>query len=169
MATRKDIIAAEFFQRYLNLIAEDDVHKALRKNTRQFRKFLDEIPKKKTEFSYAEGKWTIKQILQHVIDAERVFAFRALSFSRKDASPLPGFDENQWSDNAQTKHRKWGDLLREFRSVRRSTELLFDSFTEDQLLAIGSASNHSANALAFGFICAGHALHHLRVIRERYL
>jgi uncharacterized damage-inducible protein DinB len=169
MATRKDILAADFFQRYLNLISEDDVHKALRKNTKQFTKFLDQIPKKKIEFAYAEGKWTVKQILQHVIDAERVFAYRALSFSRNDASALPGFDENQWSDHAQTKHRKWGDLVKEFRAVRRSTEFLFESFTDDQLLATGTASDHAANALAFGFICAGHAMHHLRVIKERYL
>ena len=169
MVTRKNVIAAEFFQRYLNLVKEDDVVKALKKNTKQFRKLLDSIPKKKINYAYAEGKWTIKQLLQHVIDAERVFTYRAMSFSRKDATPLPGFDENQWADNAQTNHRQWADLVNEFKAVRKSTELLFESFTEEQLLSTGTASNHPANTLAFGFICAGHALHHLRIIKERYL
>jgi uncharacterized damage-inducible protein DinB len=169
MVTRKDVIAAEFFQRYLNLVKEDDVVKALKKNTKQFRKLLDSIPRKKIDYAYAEGKWTIKQLLQHVIDAERVFTYRAMTFSRKDATPLPGFDENQWADNAQTNHRQWSDLVNEFKAVRKSTELLFESFTEDQLLSTGTASSQPANALAFGFICAGHALHHIRIIKERYL
>ncbi len=169
MVTRKDVIAAEFFNRYLNLVKEDDVVKALKKNTKQFRKLLDSIPKKKIDYAYAEGKWTIKQLLQHVIDAERVFVYRAMTFSRKDATPLPGFDENQWADNAQTEHRRWSDLVDEFRAVRKSTELLFESLTEDQLLATGTAGNHPANALAYGFISAGHVLHHLKIINERYL
>jgi hypothetical protein len=169
MARKKDVIAAEFFQRYLNLVKEDDVVKALKKNTKQFRKLLETIPKKKIEYAYAEGKWTIKQLLQHVIDAERVFVYRAMTFSRKDATPLPGFDENQWADHADTKHRQWSDLVDEFRALRKSTELLFESLTEDQLLSTGTAGNHPANALAFGFICAGHALHHSTIIKERYL
>jgi hypothetical protein len=169
MVTKNNVIAAEFFDRYLNLVKEQDVVKALKKNTKQFRKLLDSIPKKKVNYAYAEGKWTIKQLIQHVIDAERVFAYRAMTFSRKDAAPLPGFDENQWADNAQTNHRHWSDLVSEFKAVRRSTELLFESFTDEQLLSTGTAGNHPANALGFGFICAGHALHHLGIIKERYL
>jgi len=169
MATRKDVIAAEYFQRYISLIKEDNVVKALKKNTKQFRKMLDSIPKRKIDYAYADGKWTIKQLLQHVIDAERVFAYRALTFSRKDATPLPGFDENQWADHAEAGRRRWTDLINEFKAVRKSTELLFESLTDDQLLTAGTAGNHPGNALAFGFICAGHALHHLRIVKERYL
>jgi uncharacterized damage-inducible protein DinB len=169
MASRKDIVAAEFFQRYINVLKEEDVIKAIRQNSRQFKKFLGKIPKKKVDYAYAEGKWTIKELLQHVIDAERVFTYRAVTFSRKDGTPLPGFDENNWAANAQTAHRSWLDLVKEFKALRKATECLFESFTEDQLLATGTASSHPINALALGFICAGHVAHHMQVLRERYL
>jgi uncharacterized damage-inducible protein DinB len=169
MTKKKDAIAAEFFQGYLDAVKEDDAVKAIKKNTQQFKKFLKQIPKKKIDFAYAEGKWTIKELLQHIIDAERVFTYRALRFARKDATPLPGFDEKTWVAEAQTANRKWSSVVEEFLAVRKSTELLFESFTEDQLLATGTASNSSINVLALGFICAGHANHHINIIRERYL
>ena len=169
MASRKDVVAAEFFQRYVNVVKEDDVVKAIRENSSQFKKFLVRIPKKKIGYAYAEGKWTIKEMLQHMIDAERVFTYRALTFSRKDGTALPGFDENNWAANAQAGHRKWQELVREFKALRKATECLFESFTEDQLLATGTASGHPINTIALGFIIAGHVAHHMAVIRERYL
>jgi hypothetical protein len=169
MLTKKDAIAAEFYQRYLNAVTEKDVIKALKKNTRDFKKFLEKIPKKKIDFAYADGKWSIRQLLQHIIDAERVFAYRALSFSRKDPALLPGFDENDWATNAPATNRKWDDLVTEFTAVRKSNEFLFSSFNEDQLLSVGTASNNNINPLALGFICAGHAIHHMKIIKERYL
>jgi DinB family protein len=169
MAAKKNIIAPEFPLRYINIVKEENVLKAIKKNTRTFKKCLDNIPKKKINYAYAEGKWTIKEMLRHIIDAERVFAYRALSFARKDAAPLPGFDENNWALNAQTIHRKWNDLVDEFKATRKSTELLFESFTEDQLLAQGTASNYSINVIAIGFVIAGHVEHHINIIREKYL
>ena len=169
MASKKDAVAAEFFQHYINLVKEEDVAKAIRQNSNQFKKFLDKIPKKKIDYAYAEGKWTIKELLQHMIDAERVFTYRALTFSRKDGTPLPGFDENNWAANALASQRNWPELVKEFKALRKATEWLFGSFSEDQLLATGTASGHPINALALGFICAGHVAHHMEVIRERYL
>jgi hypothetical protein len=169
MVTKKDIMAAEFHQGYLNLVEDDEVVKALRHSARQLRKLLKKIPKKKIDFAYAPGKWTIRELLQHLIDTERVFSYRALRFARKDPTPLPGFKEKDWAANAQTKNRKWNELLKEFETVRKSTELLFESFSPDQLLAAGTADNHNTNVLAFGYLCSGHVLHHIKIIKERYL
>jgi hypothetical protein len=169
MVTKKDCVAAEFYYTYINLVKEDDVVKAIRKNGTQIKKFLKTIPRKKIDHAYADGKWTVKEILQHLIDAERVFTYRALTFARKDATPLPGFDENAWATNAKVTNRKWKDLVEEFKSLRKSTQELFGSFDDEQLLAAGTASNNAINPLALGFICAGHTAHHMKVIRERYL
>ena len=169
MPTKKDAIAAEFFHRYLNATKDDDVIKALKKNTKEFKKLLKKIPSKKIDYAYAEGKWTIREMLQHIIDAERVFTYRSVSFARKDASPLPGFDENNWAANSRADKRKWDDLIEEFKSIRKATELLFESFSDEQLLSNGVASGHEINTLALGFICAGHVAHHINVIKERYL
>jgi uncharacterized damage-inducible protein DinB len=169
MITKTDILAAEFYNRYIVLVKEEEIGKALRKNTEQLRKFLKKIPKKKLDYAYAEGKWTIKELVQHMIDAERVFAYRALSFSRKDAISLPGFDENSWAANSRGAARKWEDLLEEFKSLRKATEYLFDTFTEDQLKFAGQANGVPLNALALGFIISGHAAHHMGIMKERYL
>jgi len=169
MTTPLYAVASEFLRRYLDLVKEKSVPEALRKNTRQFKKLLDEIPSKKINYAYAPGKWTLKEVLQHVIDAERVFTYRALCFARKDSTPLPSFDENQWAAQAQASTRKWKDLVDEFKAQRKSTELLFSSFHEDQLLFLGTASGNPINPLALGYLCAGHVAHHMKVIKEKYL
>ena len=119
MATKKDAIAAGFFQRYINEVKQEDVLEALEKNTDRIKKLLKEIPKKKIDFAYAQDKWTIKEMLQHMIDAERVFAYRALRFARKDATPLPGFEQNDWSASAPARERNSSVLLEEFKAVRK--------------------------------------------------
>lgn len=166
---KAQVVAAPYQQGYIDTITEETVLKALKKNTREFRHLLEEIPKKKIDYAYAEGKWTIRQILQHIIDAERVFTYRSLSFARKDATPLPGFEEKDWAANAGTDGRKWDDLIREFRALRKSTECLFESYTEDQWMCEGIASDYRINVLALGFLCSGHINHHIRIIKERYL
>jgi hypothetical protein len=169
MATKKDAIAAGFFQRYINEVKQEDVLEALEKNTDRIKKLLKEIPKKKIDFAYAHDKWTIKEMLQHMIDAERVFAYRALRFARKDATPLPGFEQNDWAASAPARERKWSELLEEFKAVRKSTELLFRSFDQEQLLQKGIASGQEVNVIALGFIISGHVEHHINIIKERYL
>lgn len=169
MVTQKNAVAADFYNKYINAVNEEDVVKALKKNAKEFKELLKKIPQKKIDHAYAEGKWTIKELLQHVIDAERVFAYRALRFARKDATPLASFDENAWTVSAKTSTRKWNDVVKEFKAVRKSTELLFESFDDDQLLSAGTASNNKVNVVALGFIAAGHVAHHAGIIRDRYL
>jgi uncharacterized damage-inducible protein DinB len=152
----------EYYHQYINQTEGEDLNKLLKKQTRTFEKFLEDIPKAKRNFQYAENKWTIKEVLQHIIDAERVFA-------RKDATPLPSFDENSYADNAKCENRKWKDLVNEFQAVRQSTESLFNSFDDEQMDASGTASGKSVYVMGIGFIIAGHANHHIKIIKERYL
>src|ERR1700729_2013688 len=127
MLPKTEIIVADFFKPYIANVKEGDPSKNLKKNTRQFKKFLKEIPRKKIDHTYAEGKWTIREMLQHIIDAERVFAYRALRLARRDATALPGFDENSWAAAVTAADRRWEDLVDEFKAVRKATEFLFDS------------------------------------------
>ena len=159
----------EHYHNYINQAEEDNLIDALETNAKSFTKLLKDIPNKKRDYRYAEGKWTIKELLQHIIDGERIFAYRALCFARKDATPLPGFEENDYAENSKAGKRKWKDLVKEFKAVRESTIILMNSFDEEQLEASGTANGKSNYVLSLGFIIAGHATHHIKVIKERYL
>ena len=159
----------EFYHRYIAGVPENDISEIFKRQTPVFVRFLGNIPADKTDYRYAKGKWTIKEVLQHLIDAERIFAYRALCFARKDATPLPGFDENNYADNAKADKRDWKDLVEEFKAVRKTTEILFGSFDQEQLETSGTASGKSNYVLALGFTIAGHVNHHVKVIKERYL
>ena len=159
----------EYYHKYIAQVEEDDLMDALQKQNRSFLRFLKEIPKDKRNYRYAEDKWTIKEVLQHIIDAERIFGYRALCFARKDATSLPSFDENNYAANSKGELRKWKELVKEFEAVRQSTITLFASFDNEQLETAGTASGKSNYVLGIGFIIAGHANHHANVIKERYL
>jgi uncharacterized damage-inducible protein DinB len=169
MVNKKDIAVPDFYKTYLNALQENDLQEALANNTRRFRKLLKQIPHKKINYAYAEGKWTIKELLQHIIDSERVFIYRALTFARHDPAPLPGFDENNWAIAAKAPKRKWNELVEEFRALRSANELFLLSLDDDQLLQTGSANNNNISVAGLAFVCAGHVAHHIRIIRERYL
>jgi uncharacterized damage-inducible protein DinB len=156
------------FHNYINQVTENDLMEAFSTQSTAFIRFLETVPAEKYDFRYGEGKWSIKEVLQHIIDAERVFAYRALRFARKDATPLPGFDENLFAANAKADKRSWDKLVEEFKLVRRSSELMFQSFDEDQLQSGGISSNHPNYVLALGFVIVGHAVHHQRITKERY-
>ncbi len=158
-----------FYHNYINHVSEDNLSEAFAKESASMIRFLETIPPDKYDYRYAEGKWTIKEVLQHIIDAERIFAYRALRFARKDPTPLPGFDENLFAAEAKADARTWDKLVEEFKIVRRSSELLFNSFDEEQLQSNGISSNSPNYVLAVGFILIGHAMHHQRIIKERYL
>lgn len=159
----------ESFHKYIAHVKGDDLMEALQKQTKNFTRLLSRIPKNKRDFRYAEGKWKIREVIQHIIDSERVFAYRALCFARKDSTPLPSFDENLYADNSKAANRKWKELWNEFMAVRLSTLLLFSAFDEEQLNSVGTASGKEIGVLALGFIIAGHARHHELIIKEKYL
>jgi uncharacterized damage-inducible protein DinB len=157
------------YQNYVNKAGHENLAKALALNTKRFKKLLKNIPKKLINHAYAEGKWTIKELLQHIIDTERVFVLRAVWFSRKEPSAQPGFDENNWAANAPVAERKWKDMMEEFFSLRASTELFFASLSDEALQTTGTASGNQVSTIAFGFMVAGHVNHHIDIIEERYL
>lgn len=161
--------APEWYHRYINTVKENNLSEALHNQISLFNDFFTAIPVEKRDFRYAAGKWSIKDIIQHLIDGERVFAYRILRFARKDETPLPGFEENDYAENAKAENRNWEELIEEFNVVRRSTEFLINSLDEDQLQSKGIANSSPISVLAIGFIIVGHTNHHLSVIKERYL
>lgn len=160
---------APYYLPYIKALGNVNLWEELENSMVAFEKFLTQIPIEKHEFRYAEGKWTIKDIVQHLIDAERIFAYRALRFARKDETPLAGFDENAYVDATNTSKRTLADLLGEYKAVRLSTLYLFKSFTDEELMHTGIALNNSFTVRAIGFIAIGHQKHHQRIIAERYL
>lgn len=158
-----------FYQGYADLATGNSVAELLAIHPAAIAAFITAIPEEKANFAYATGKWTIKQLLQHLIDTERIFAYRALRISRKDTTPLPGFDENHYAENAPVEDRSLADLKEEYFLVRKTTDILLASFQEDQLSFVGNASGHPCTLNALCFIIFGHNLHHINILRERYL
>jgi uncharacterized damage-inducible protein DinB len=159
----------EYYHKYINLAIDEDLQTAFKKHQTDLVSFLKEIPKKKWDFRYAEGKWSIKEVVQHIIDAERVFDYRALCFARKDQTSLPSFDENIFADNSKADERTKKDLLKELKTVQESSAQMFESFDEEQLEQPGVASGKPTYVKGIAYIVVGHALHHKKILKERYL
>lgn len=162
---------AVFYKTYINTLTGNDydVIENLDASYAEAKKLFKSIPAEKHLYRYAPGKWTIKELLQHLIDTERVFAYRALRFSRNDSTDLPGFDENEFAGNCNANDRPFGELLSEFELIRASSIALFRSFTDEMLFRKGITNGNSMSVRAAGYIISGHLLHHLQVIKERYL
>ncbi|GIZ08311.1 DinB family protein [Flavobacterium sp. UMI-01] len=158
-----------FFATYIKALDNVELIEDLEISLHQFIKFVQNLPMDKFDFRYAEGKWTIKEIIQHLIDSERVFSYRAMRISRNDKTFLPGFDENLFVDNTDANSRTIQDLLAEFSAVRFSTLFLFKSLTDEQLMRVGTVSEHSVSVRALGFLTIGHQKHHQKIFEERYL
>ena len=160
---------ATYYKPYIEALGEVELMNELEHSFTPFIDFLKTIPTEKQEYRYAEGKWTIKDIIQHIIDAERIFGYRALRISRNDQTPLSGFEENDYVENTDANSRSIQGLLTELSALRHSNLLMFKSFTEEQLTRMGTASNHSISVRALGFLIIGHQKHHQKVFQERYL
>lgn len=158
-----------FYHNYINQVPENNLMKAMKDQTTSFIKFLKKIPVEKRNYRYAKGKWTIKEMLQHIIDTERIFAYRALCIARQDKTAFPGFNENEYADNSKAAKRNWDDLVEEFKAVRRSNEILIGSFDKKQLESNGTSSGNPVYVLGICFTIVGHINHHVKVLKERYL
>ncbi len=158
----------QFFDRYINQVEDIDIVEALEKYN-SVESLLDvEKLEKLGDNVYAPGKWTIKEVIQHITDNERVQAYRALRISRKDQTPLPGYDENLFAENVDLSKRGLSDLLEEFAFVRRSNIIMFKNINEEQQKITGLCNNIIIPVLALGFVLVGHQLHHAKIIREKY-
>lgn len=129
---------------------------------------LFEANKEKENFAYAEGKWTLKEMLGHIIDCERIFAYRITAFARNEKQHLPGFDEDDYVSNARFDARDYEDMIEEFAALRKANLHLFRSLNEGELNRIGTASGREINVRSILFIAAGHIIHHVGVLKERY-
>ena len=160
---------SSFNATYINAFENLSLIEGLENGLNQLVSFMQNIPFEKLEYRYAENKWTIKDIFLHLIDAERIFAYRALRIGRGDKTALPGFEENDYVPNAMANSRTFESLIAEFQFVRNSTLCLFENFSEEQLLYLGTSSDNIISVRAIGFIISGHQNHHIRIIKERYL
>ena len=159
----------EFYKNYISLVPQDEVLDALRLSALHSSNFWRSIPTVKGDYRYAEGKWSIKELLQHIIDTERIFSYRALAFARGEKTALPGYDENAYADNCLAESRGLEELVDELELVRKCTISLFESFEKSVLDNIGMASESNLSVRAAGFIIVGHEIHHINVVKERYL
>lgn len=158
-----------YFKRYVDQVPEEELMTAFKNQSSVIKDFLSTISEEKSMYAYDTGKWTLKELLQHIIDTERIFNYRALCISRKETASLPGFDENTYAENSNANRRKWQDLIDEFIAVRKTTEFLYSSFTDDVLEYSGISNNNPVTVLSLGFTTIGHFYHHKKVIEERYL
>lgn len=160
---------APHYGKYIARVPDGDLVSLLREQVMDTVALLRAVPTSHADFSYGPGKWTIKEVLGHMIDVERVMAYRALWFARNDKTGLPGFDENAWAANANFASRTLGDLLEEFQVVRSSTIHLVQHVSPEALARRGTANGHPISVRALLYIIAGHERHHAGLLRERYL
>lgn len=156
------------FEKYISKAPDLDILDALKETSDLTRFIPTQLLEEKRDYYYAPGKWTVAQVLQHMIDTERIFAYRALRFARNDSTELPGFDEALFAENAKVNDRSIQQILEEFSIVRKGTLLLFGSFSQDALLRKGICSNYLIDVLGLGFATVGHVTHHIEILQERY-
>ena len=151
------------------MVSHPDVLQALRISGYRTMELIHSIPEAKSDFRYTEGKWSVREVLCHMMDAERIFGYRALRFARNDRTELPGFDEKEYALQLNATGRSLTQIGDEMQHLRTSTVDLFESFTEEMLKRKGSANKSELSVLALGIIIAGHETHHCKILRERYL
>lgn len=158
-----------YFETYISKIEGDDIIKVLESQLTEAVILFKSIPNDKGNYCYADGKWSIKELIGHIIDSERVFAYRAMCFARGEKISLPGFEQDDYVKGGNFNKRSLSDLTNEFRLLRESNLVLFKSFGEDELSHMGSANQSKVTVLAILFIIAGHTQHHINVLKEKYL
>ena len=159
----------KYIQRYLDLIPSDDWKHELVISGNNTLDLFRNLTEDQGNFAYAEGKWTLKELLQHLIDAERIFAYRALRFARKDRTELAGWDEEEYAKYYFSAERSLESLVEEFETVRKSSVIFFGNLNETQLSETGIANGNEISVETIGKLVVGHNIHHLNIINERYL
>jgi len=160
---------APAFAGYVSLVPEEDVLSIIEQQSSETQKLISSLDEQRATHRYAEGKWSVKEVIGHVTDAERVFGYRALCIARGETSSLPGFDENAYMKYANFDAWRLGDLAEAYALVRRSNIVLFRNFDDATWDRRGIANNNPITVRALAYVLAGHERHHLKVLRERYL
>ncbi len=160
--------SSSYFRKYIDLVPDGNISDILNAQEETIASYFSNLSQPNWDLSYARGKWTIKQSLLHIIDVERVMAYRALAISRGDATLLPGFDQDLYANVGPVEHRSGASLISEYRTVRKASLSLFQNMTNTDFNRLGVASNEPASPLALAYIIAGHELHHLQIFEEKY-
>lgn len=158
-----------FYQPYLDRVPEGDIVELLTQAKAEMLVFLQTLPPDKWDHRYAEGKWSIREVMLHIIDAERIFTYRALRIARNDQTPLPGFDQDKYVPASNATNRSWDSIIREYMAVREATIQLFKYFIPEMWQNSGIASNKPITTLALAHITYGHERHHFIIMKDRYL
>ena len=161
--------APTYFHYYYGLVPSNDLLVALEEDLNTTLDILKSIPSEKENFAYAPNKWTTKEVFKHIIECERIFAYRALRFSRFDSTPLPGFDENHFIENSTQMNQNLAELIIEFELVRKSTIALFKYMSPEMLQFQAPANNTTYSTRAIGFMIVGHCIHHCHFVTQKYL
>ena len=158
-----------YYERYVSLVENRDIIDTLGAQPTQLQDLLTALPEEKGEFAYDEGKWSIKELIGHLIDGERMFAYRLFRISRADETPIEGFEQDGYIENAHSNRRSFSELLEEFSLLRRANLILIKNLTDDGWSRVGTANNAKISTRALIYIMAGHIEHHLGILKERYL
>ena len=160
---------APYYNNYISLIEGDNVMKVLNSQVAEIRSIFADVPEEKGTYAYAEDKWTVKELLSHLIDGERIFAYRILRISRGDKTPIEGFEQDDYIENSNANSRSFADLLGEFELQRQSNLLMVNSISDEASKQMGTASDKPVSVRALTYIMAGHVTHHMNILNERYL
>jgi len=160
---------APYFGRYIEQVPEGDVLELLRRQVDETAALVGKLSDRDGDFRYADSKWSVKEVIGHVADTERIMVYRALCFARGETAGLPGFDENEYVARAKFGGRTLGDLLAELRVVRAATVPFFAGLDAEELMRRGTANNRAYSVRSLAYIVAGHERHHVKIIAERYL
>jgi hypothetical protein len=157
-----------YYEHYVSLVAERDIIDTLSSQPTRLQDRFTAMAEERGAFRYADGKWSVKEVLGHLIDAERMFAYRLFRISRGDETPIEGFEQDGYIENAHSNERSFADLLEEFSLLRRANMLFFNNLDDEAWARVGTANNAKVSVRALAYIMAGHVEHHLNVLKERY-
>ncbi len=160
---------AEYYERYVSLVEEADIVAVLERQQAELLEVFQTITEEKSLYAYAEGKWSIRELIGHLIDGERIFAYRALRISRADKTPIEGFEQEDYIENSNFNNTPLSDLTEELLLTRKANVIFFKNLSADAWLRTGTASDNPISVFALAYIMAGHIRHHLKILNERYL
>ncbi len=158
----------DYFNQYIKQVDSLEPIAALKETLQEFLTLLEKVEEEKGLYRYEDGKWSIKEVVSHVIDAERVFAYRAMSFARNDKTELAGFDDHLYAQNSGANKRPMAELLQEFSALRKASIVMFTSFDEGMWARIGTANGITIDVKSIAYLIAGHCRHHGKILQERY-
>jgi hypothetical protein len=159
----------EYYDRYIILVEDENIVRVMENQLQTSEKLFSSITEEQGNFAYADCKWTVKEVIGHLIDTERIMAYRALAIARGEKQSLPGFEQDEYIANCNFAERKLEDLINEYKTLRASNIALFNSFNEKELNRTGKANENKISVLSLAFIIAGHETHHTNILKERYL